>query len=355
MPQQRTNPLPERIAPLDELVNVLEVEEVARRRLDRAVFDHVAAGAGGGDTLRRNREAFDRITLRPRMLVDVTQMDLSTELFGQKLYAPLLVAPTARHARLHPEGEPATTAGAGAAKTAMVVSGEASFPIEKIAARAAAPLWFQVYPESDSSRLRAAIQRATGAGCRVVVLTVGAVYEPPREADLHNRFSRDAPRPGGPLRPRGQTRMGWDVLQQVRDLAKVPVLLKGILSAEEASLAVEKGAAGIIVSNHGGRFADGVPATIEVLPRVVEAVGRRVPVLVDSGFRRGTDILKALALGARAVLVGRPVLWGLAAYGAEGVRAVLEMLQSELALAMGLSGKANLAAVDSSLVKIHRW
>lgn len=299
------------LPPLSELVNVLEVEDVARSVLSRAVYDRIAQG-------ERGREAFDRITFRPRMLVDVSRLDLSLDLFGQKLYAPILVAPMARHRRVHADGEAATATGAGAAKTVLVVSREPSVPFDQIASRASAPLWAQVPPDAGHA------SRVVAAGAKVLVVNAGP--------DLD-----------------------WDALGRLRKAAgSVPVLLKGVLSPDQAVNAVEHGAQGLIVSSHGGKLVPGLPATLDVLPRITDAVKDRVPVLVDGGFRRGTDILKALALGAKAVLVGRPVLYGLAAYGPDGVRVVLELLQSELALAMGLNGRANLAALDRAVVKVHR-
>ncbi len=291
------------LPPLSELVNVLEVEDAARGVLSRAVYDRIAQG-------ERDREAFDRITFRPRMMVDVSRLDLSLDLFGQKLYAPILVAPMARHRRVHPDGEAATAAGAGAAKTVLVVSRDPSVPT--------APLWAQVPPDA------AQVTRLVAAGAKTLVVNAGPDLE-------------------------------WDTLGRLRKAAgSVPVLLKGVLSPDQAVNAVDRGAQGLIVSTHGGKLVSSLPATLDVLPRITDAVHDRVPVLVDSGFRRGTDILKALALGAKAVLVGRPVLYGLAAYGPDGVRAVLEMLQSELALAMGLNGRPNLASLDRSVVKVHR-
>jgi 4-hydroxymandelate oxidase len=291
------------LPPLAELVNVLEVEEAARSVLAPPVYARIAQG-------ERGREALDRITFRPRVLVDVTGIDLSLELFGQKLYAPILIAPMARHRRVHADGEAATAQGAGAAKTILVVSREPSAPFEEIARRAAAPLWSQSAADVP-------------LGAQAVVIRAGP--------DLD-----------------------WDAFRRVRDSVSVPVLLKGVLSPDQAVAAIERGAQGLIVSNHGGKIVHGLPDGIEALPRVADAVNGRVPVLADGGFRRGTDILKALALGAKAVLVGRPVLYGLGAYGPEGVKTVLEMLQYELALAMGLCGKPNLASLDRSLVKIHR-
>jgi isopentenyl diphosphate isomerase/L-lactate dehydrogenase-like FMN-dependent dehydrogenase len=298
------------LPPLEELVNVLEVEDAARAVLSRTAYDRIAQGAGAGLTLRRNREAFDRITFRPRMLVDVSRLDLSTELFGERLYAPILVAPMARHRRAHADAELATVQGAGAAKTICVVSGEPSVPFDQIVKRATAPLWSQ--SPADAAR-----------GAKAILLNAGPGFD-------------------------------WDTLRGIKGASAVPVLLKGVLSPDQALAAIDQGAQGLVVSNFGGRIVDGLPPAIDVLPRITEAVGGRVPVLVDGGFRRGTDILKALALGAKAVLVGRPILYGLAAYGADGVRAVLEMLQSELALCMGHCGKPNLASIDRSLVKIHR-
>jgi len=305
------------LPPLNELVNVLEVEDVARGVLGRLDYERIAKGAGAGLTVRHNRDAFDRITFRPRMLVDVSTMDLSTELFGQKFYAPILIAPMARPRRVHEEGELAMAQGAGAAKSVLVVSREPSVPLEKIAARATAPLWAQTSPDPAQAR------RLIAAGAKALCVNAGP--------DLD-----------------------WDSFRSLREASTVPVLLKGVLSADQAVTAVEKGAQGLIVSNCGGKIVDGLPATIEALPRITEAVGNRVPVLADGGFRRGTDILKALALGAKAVLVGRPVLYGLASYGAEGVKVVLEMLHYELALNMGLCGKPDVAALDRTVVKIHR-
>lgn len=329
----------DRTPPLDELVNLFEVESVARSKLAPAVYEHIAAGVGAGTTVRRNREAFDRITFRPRMLVDVREMDISLELFGQRWDAPILVGPTADHRIVHPDGEAATAKGAAAAKTLMVVSSRPSVPIQQIASVTKGPLWFQLDTEGDSNAMKQRVRGALDAGCKAICLTAGAPYEA---------------RPSWPPSAKTITKLTWTAIQQIREWSGVPVLIKGVLSPEEAQMCVEKGTQGIIVSNHGGRYVDGAPATIDVLPRIVDAVAGRVPVLIDGGFRRGTDILKALALGAKGVLLGRPPLWGLAAFGAEGVQKVLEMLQTELALAMGLSGKPDLAAVDRSLVKIHR-
>jgi isopentenyl diphosphate isomerase/L-lactate dehydrogenase-like FMN-dependent dehydrogenase len=309
---------PGRIAPRAELVNVFEVESMAQRKLATAVYAAIA----GSD-----RRAFDRMTFRPRMLIDVRDMDLTTELFGDKMFAPILVGPASHQ------------------QPAVVVSGRSSVPFDRIAAQAKTPLWYQVYPEADVTAVRSRVQQAVQAGCRAICLTVGAPYQPP---------GAEGPPHPARLPALGHPAMDWSWVDRLRQGTTVPLVLKGIMSPEEAETAAKRGAQGIVVSNHGGRFAGGLAAPIDMLPSIADAVGGKVPILIDGSLRRGTDILKALALGARAVLVGRPPLWGLAAYGAEGVQTVLAMLQSELARSMGLAGRPNLAAVDRSLVQIHR-
>jgi 4-hydroxymandelate oxidase len=312
-----------RIAPRDEVVNVFEIEAMARRKLPETVYSAIA----GSD-----RRAFDRMTFRPRMLVNVTELDLTTELFGEKLFAPIIAGPMAEQKQFHPEAEVATVRGASAAQACMIVSSRASHSIEEIAAQSKTPLWYQIYPESDINSARKRVETALRSGCKAVCLTVAA--------------------PKLPAAP--DFKVDWNWIDQFRRDLKVPFLLKGVMDPKEAQLVVQRGVNGLIVSNHGGMVASGLAQPIEMLPPVVDAVGGKVPVMVDGNFRRGTDVLKALALGARAVLVGRPVMWGLAAYGAEGVQTVLEMFQSELARSMGLSGKANIKALDRSLIKIHK-
>ena len=303
---------PGRIAPARELVNTFEFEAMARRSLNAAAFAEIA----GSD-----RNAFERITFRPRMMVNTTQLDLTTELFGQRLFAPILVGPASEQKRFHPEGELATVRGASAAKTAMVVSGRASYPIQEIAAQPAATLWYQVYPEPDLDAQRRRIGEAVDLGCKALCITIGG-------AD-------------------------WSAIDRLRQGLRVPVVLKGIMTPEEARAAIGKGIDGIVVSNYGGQARSGMAAPIEVLPAIAEAVAGKAPILIDGSFRRGTDILKALALGARAVMLGRPPLWALAAYGAAGVQTMLEMLQTELARDMAMCGRPNLKSLDPSLVKVH--
>lgn len=363
---------PERLPGLDDLVNVFEFEPLCRQRIPKERYDFIAGGVDNEWSLRHNREAFDRITFRPRMLVDVSKMDLSTTLFGRKIEMPILIAPTAGHQAAHPDGELATVRAATQAKTLMIVSTNSSYPIDKVCAAAkeagGEPPWFQLYPGPDLDGTWERVEKAMDAGCKVIVLTVDAGYNSHRERLLRDRLASQVP-PGVPSpqsarrrAPQGpplpyrlqatlMAQLTWKFYDDLKKFAKVPVLIKGILIPDDAKRAVEHGADGIVVSNHGGRYLEYAPATIEVLPEIVEAAGK-MPVLVDSGFRRGTDILKALALGAKAVCVGRPPLWGLGAYGQPGVARVLELLQAELALAMGLSGRPNLQSIDRSLVKL---
>jgi 4-hydroxymandelate oxidase len=350
-------------AALEDMINVFDFDAACKAKVAKAAYDYVSGGAWDEWTMQRNRDAFRNITFRRRVFVPVDTLDVSTELFGEKLSMPVLVAPTGTHSLLHPEGELATARGAGAAGTIMTVSTSSSFPIEKIAAAATRPLWFQLYAGPDREGTRERVERAIDAGCKAVCVTVDAPYFAPRERDLRNRLERDTPerarlrrREAAPapydLQMRFQATLDWDFLSELCDYARAPVLVKGILTAEDARLAAERGAAGVIVSNHGGRYLDGDPATIEVLPEIVDAAGSRITVLMDGGIRRGTDVLKALAIGAKAVLVGRPPLWGLGAFGADGVQRVLEILRKELAWAMALAGRPTIASIDRSLVRI---
>jgi 4-hydroxymandelate oxidase len=304
-----------RITPKEDLIDVFEMEAMAKRKLASTVFSTIS----GGD-----RAAFERITFRPRMLVNVQKLDLSVDLFGEKLYCPIVFGPIMGQQQFHPDGELASVRGAAASKTLMVVSGKSSQPIGKIAAAAKTPLWYQAFPDADFS----AVQEAVAAGCKAVCLTVGTPFRAPH--------------------------MNWDVIEQWRKRLKVPLVLKGIMSPEEAQAAVQRGIQGIVVSNYGGLLATGLASPLEMLPSIVDAVGAKIPVLVDGSFRRGTDILKALAFGARAVMIGRPAMWGLGAYGADGVQIVFQMLQGELARDMGHCGRPSIASIDRSLIKIHR-
>lgn len=312
-----------RIAPKDELVNVLEFEAEAAHVLSA----DLARAVAGGD-----RAFFERITFRPRMMVNCVDLNLSVDLFGQSHFAPILVGPVADQRRFHADGELATVRGAGAAKAAMVVSRRSSVALADVAAQATTPLLFQVFADEGAAALRTQAREAERAGCRAIVVTVGG-------------------NASGARRPSARD---WAAVDAVRESVALPIAVKGIASAGEATSAVGHGARAMIVSNYGQPEAPGRPSPLEGVPAIVAAVGPDVPVLVDGGFRRGTDVMKALAFGARAVLVARPVMWGLAAYGAGGVQAVLELLQTELARVMGCCGTPTLAAIGPSFVRAHR-
>lgn len=357
-----------RVPGLDELVTVFDFEPVAYAKVPREAYDYTALGVEGEFTLRRNREAFDLVGLIPRTVTDVSVIDTSTEILGIKMAYPLMVAPTAAHSQLHPDGELATHRGATAASgTPMIVSINTGYPIDKVAAAAEGPLWFQLYArETGADANRDVVQRAVDAGCRAVVLTADVQIISHRERALHNRnlsrspvARRQRPRQDGAPEPPlskyriiGQTpHIDWSIIEQLRAITKVPLLVKGILTAEDALLAVDRGLDGIVVSNHGGRYLDYAPSTLEVLPEIADAVAGRIPILIDGGFRRGSDIVKALALGAKAVCFGRAPRWGLGAYGAPGVQRVLEILQREFVQTMAVIGRPTLASLDRTAVR----
>ena len=306
----------DRLAPALELVNVPEFEAMARLVLSPQRF---AAISGG------HRRSFDKMTLRQRLMVYAMDLDLTTALYGYGMFAPIIVGPVGNQDALHRDGELATARGASAARAVMVATGRGGHAIGEIAAASGEPVWYQQY--SDAATLEDDAARAVEAGCRAICLTVGV---------------SDG---GAPARP------DWAAVEQVSQASAVPVVVKGIMDAESAETALGRGAQGLVVSNHGV----GGALPIDVLPAVADAVAGRVPVLVDGSFRRGTDVLKGLALGAAAVLVARPPMWGLAAYGAEGVQAVVEILQTELARNMAASGRPRIDMIDRELVRFDRW
>lgn len=309
-------------APLAELVNTLEFGDQAARVLGAEVFARLA----GSD-----RAAFDRVTFRPRMMVNCLGLDLSVDVLGVNHVAPILVGPIAEQRRFHADAEMATARGAAAAKTAVVVSARASTPFDAIAAATTTPLFLQVFAEDGARAARAAADAAVRAGAKGIFLTVGATDTAPRRA----------------------ARADWPVLEALAAALPVPVVAKGIDSAAAAAAAIGAGARGLVVSTYGRDEAPGRPAPLDLIASVAEAAGHGVPILADGGFRRGTDVMKALALGARAVLVARPVLWGVSAYGAPGAQAVLEMLQTELARVMACCGAPNLSSVSRALIAVH--
>jgi 4-hydroxymandelate oxidase len=354
-----------------DAVNIWDFERAAKARIAGPAWDYYASGADDEITLRSNRDAFARIALHYRVLVDVSVRRTATRLLGAELAMPILLAPTAFQRLAHPDGELATVRAAGAAGTVMVLSTLSNTRVEDVAAAASGPVWFQLYIYKDRGATEALVRRVEAAGCQALVFTVDAPLLGKREADVRNQFSLpdgltvenmlpdglgvvpDARRDSGlaayfaALLDPGLT---WADIEWLRSIARIPVVVKGIVRPDDAARAVDCGAAGIVVSNHGGRQLDTAPATIDALPRVVEAVSGRAPVLLDGGIRRGTDIVKAIARGAAGVLIGRPVLWGLGAAGQVGVVAVLELLRRELDLAMALCGCPSLADIDRTLL-----
>jgi 4-hydroxymandelate oxidase len=345
---------------LAEVHSLPQLEELARRHMPEMAYEYVAAGAADEHTVRWNREAYDRMRLRPRVLADTSGLDTRVTLLGREHPLPLLLAPTAYHRALHPEGELATARGAGAAGVTWVVSTSTNTAVEEIARAAAGPRWFQLYVQSDREFTRELVRRAEGAGCEALCLTVDTPSLGARDRQLRARFALPpgvaTPHlyevTGGPrtIPAPVRTPLTWHDVEWLRALARVPLLLKGILDPDDAARAVDAGAAGVIVSNHGGRNLDTLPAALDALPAVAERVAGRVPVLVDGGVRRGTDVVKALALGASAVLVGRPYCYALALGGADGVRRVVEILRHELEMAMLLVGRASVREIDRSVL-----
>ncbi|GLJ10529.1 hypothetical protein SUGI_0129830 [Cryptomeria japonica] len=350
-----------------EAVNVNDFSELARQVLPKKIYEFFAGGADDEWTLKQNIDAFHRIRLRPRVLIDVSNVDMSTSILGFKISSPIMLAPSSYHGLANPEGELATTRAAAEANTIMIVSFSSSYNVEEIAATGDAVRFLQVYIYKDRSISAGIIRRAERVGYKAIVLTVDAPKLGRREADLRNELV--TPVPGNLKGLISETEedstfasaataaldssFTWKDIKWLQSITNLPILLKGILTAEDAELAIQAGAAGIVVSNHGARQLDYSPATITILEEVVHVVRGRVPVLVDGGIRHGTDVLKALALGAQAVLVGRPIIYGLAVDGQSGVKKVLDMLNDELELAMSLTGCPSLKDISRSHVQTH--
>lgn len=357
-------------ASLARLACLRDYETCARQRLPADVWAYLHGGSADGVTQAWNEQAFQRLALLPRVLGQVAGGHTALELFGFRYEHPVFIAPTAYHALAHPDGEYATALAASALNTPFTVSTQASVSLEDIGRTAQCPLWFQLYWQSDRSTSLSLLQRAEQAGYRAIVVTLDAPIQGLRNAEQRHGFQLPAHiRPVNLLpyaQAGGQASLSagesllhhplvarlpdWDDMAWLMQQTRLPVLLKGILHPLDVAPALQAGAAGIIVSNHGGRVLDTVPATLEVLPRIVAAVDGRIPVLVDGGIRRGTDILKALALGASAIMVGRPILHGLAVAGATGVAHVLNLLRRELEAAMVLTGCRTLADIHTSLL-----
>jgi 4-hydroxymandelate oxidase len=336
-----------------EPLSLRELEEEARRHLEPAVYDFYAGGADDEVTVRANETAFAHIGLVPRVLRGSQTRDLAVALLGRRAAQPVIVAPTAFHRLAHPDGELATARAAAKAGLIMVVSMASTVAIEELA-ETGANLWFQLYVQPDLGFTEQLVRRAEAAGCAAVMVSVDSPVFGRRERDLRNGFLDLPPgmacahMDGRPIAFRAD--LSWDHIDWLRSVTALPIVLKGIVHPQDARLAVDRGIDALAVSNHGGRQLDTVPATIELLPLVTDAVGGTVPLLLDGGVRRGTDVLKALALGADAVAIGRPVLWGLAVDGENGVTRVLDMLGAELDQALALCGCRSPCDVSSDLI-----
>ncbi|CAN8274620.1 unnamed protein product [Cochlearia groenlandica] len=354
-----------------EITNVMEYEKIAKEKLPKMVYDYYASGAEDQWTLLENRNAFSRILFRPRILIDVSKIDVSTTVLGFNVSMPIMIAPTAMQKMAHPDGELATARATSSAGTIMTLSSWATCSVEEVASTGPGIRFFQLYVYKDKNVVRQLVKRAEEAGFKAIALTVDTPRLGRRESDIKNRFAL----------PRGLTlknfegldlgkidktndsglasyvagqvdqSLSWKDIKWLQSITSLPILVKGVITAEDAKIAVEYGAAGIIVSNHGARQLDYVPATIIALEEVVKAVDGRIPVFLDGGVRRGTDVFKALALGASGVFVGRPSLFSLAADGEAGVRKMLQMLRDEFELTMALSGCRSLREITRNHIK----
>lgn len=353
-------------------LNLHELEALAKERLTTGAFGYIRSGAEDEVALRENRAAFERLKLLPRMLVDVSQVDLSTEVLGRTISMPVMLAPVAFQTLTHPDGELASARAAAAADTLFAASTLSSHPLEAIAAASDGPKWFQLYCSRDKELTYDLIARAEAAGFEAICVTADIPVAARRETDERNRFSLPpACLPGNlarhmPLDDLTDSDQGsalvrligdlfdpslsWRDIEALRARTRLPFLVKGILAPDDARRAIDHGLDGIVVSNHGGRQLDCAPASIDVLPAIAEVVDGRIAVLLDSGIRRGSDVVTAVALGAQAVLIGRPMMWGLAIDGQQGVTRVLEMLREEIARTLGLIGCPSLRDLESGLV-----
>ncbi|KAF3953486.1 hypothetical protein CMV_021074 [Castanea mollissima] len=375
-----------------EPVNLNEFQELAREALPKMYYDFYAGGAEDQYTLEENMEAFRRIMIQPRILVDVSRIDLSTNVLGYNISAPILIAPTALHKLAHPEGEVVTARAAAACKTIMALSFTSSCTLEEVASSCNAVRFFQIYVYKRRDLSALLVQRAERNGYKALVLTADSPRVGRKEADIKNKmilpklknterflsleassdnvsdleaFTKETKDASFWWKDNGSNLAAfaketkdasfcWKDIEWLSTITNMPILIKGLLTREDAIKAVKVGVAGIVVSNHGGRQLDYAPATITVLEEVVQAVGGRIPVFFDGGVRRGTDVFKALALGAQAVLIGRPVIYGLAAKGEYGVRQVIKMLKDELELTMALSGCTSVKAITRRHVRTER-
>jgi 4-hydroxymandelate oxidase len=362
------------IASPKEAINVFDFEPVARKNVPPAHFGYMASGIDDEVTLRANREGFQKFQLRPRRLVDVSKVDMSIELFGTKYDSPIFVCPTGGNKFFHPDGEVAVAKAARAGNHLQSLSTSSNDSVDDVAKARGAPIWFQLYASPSWDVAQALIKRAEAAGCPALAVTTDRVggrnqetlfrlrRSDTRECNAcHDRSSfaaRSVRRHNydgidlSSIKGGGESsNLSWETVKRMRDVSKMKIVLKGVITPEDAELAVQNGIDGILVSNHGGRGEDNGRSTIDALPEIIAAVNGRMPVIIDSGFRRGTDVVKALAMGAQAVGVGRPYLWGLGAFGQEGVERVLELMRIETRAAMQQCGVRSVKELNPSFVR----
>ena len=349
---------------MSDPVNIFEYETLAEAALEKGEYDFIAGGATDEITIRRTRAVFDSIMIRPRMLVDVSRRDLSTTVLNENISMPIMLDPAGNHSAAHPDAEIATAKAAGESNTLMILSSHASKTIEDVASVATGPLWFQQYFFEDRGLTTEMAARAEEAGYSAICITLDAKISPKRERNIRNnyvgpaspnysqldlgthswRFAADAP--AGPMDIRSVA-ADWSELEWFCSATNLPVIVKGVMRGDDGRIAADNGAKAVIVSNHGGRYLDTTPTTIEVLPEITKAVDGRAEIYLDGGIRRGTDVYKAIALGAKSVLIGRPLFWGLAVSGQSGVVSILEILRDELDTTMGMCGCPDIASINS--------
>jgi isopentenyl diphosphate isomerase/L-lactate dehydrogenase-like FMN-dependent dehydrogenase len=343
-------------------INLFDFESAAREILPKAEYDYIAGGATDEISVERNRRAYESWALRPRVLRDVSTIDLSTIVLGTKINLPVLIAPCGGHKRAHPEGELATYRAATACGTVFAVSANSNTSFEDLAQSVKGHVWVQMYPFRNKEMTRDWLKRAQDNGYEAVVVTLDSQWPPKRERNIRNNYRRtrgvNYPEAGGVETPRPAGRAGegsdpaatWKDLEWIKSAAGLPVVAKGIMTGEDVELCIEVGADAVIVSNHGGRHLDNTLATVEVLAEAVAAARGKTEILLDGGIRRGADVVKAIALGAKAVFIGRPLFWGLAVDGEKGVVRVLNILREEIEITMAKCGRPTIASIDSTVI-----
>lgn len=345
-----------------EPINLFDFEAIAKERLPKEEYDYIAGGATDEISVDRNRRAYASWAFRPRVLRDVSALDLSTNVLGTKVKLPVLIAPCGGHKRAHPEGELATYRAATTCGTILAVSANSNTSFETLANAAPGNLWVQMYPFRDKELTKDWLKRAKENGYKAVIVTLDSQWPPKRERNIRNKYRRtrgvnysaggehgDAPRPAG-AGAGSDPAATWKDLEWIRAAADLPVVAKGIMTGEDVELCAEVGAAGVIVSNHGGRHLDNTLATVEVLFEAVAAAKGKMEIYLDGGIRRGADVVKAIALGAKAVFIGRPLFWGLAVDGEKGVVRVLDILREEMEITMAKCGRPTIASIDATTI-----